>query len=108
MYGNKIFVNTDNKTLIFLQKCVITSKKVARWLITIQKYNIELPHIRGDENHLADILSLNTAGFEVKKFRIYLSPHGKRMIAQVVCNVTPCPMVHSYQISEHTISISWE
>jgi hypothetical protein len=26
VYGNKIFVNTDNKSLIFLQKCVITSE----------------------------------------------------------------------------------
>jgi len=55
VYGNKIFVNTDNRALIFLQKCAITSNRIARWLITIQEYDIELQHIRGVENHLADI-----------------------------------------------------
>ena len=57
VYGNKIFVNTDNRALIFLQKCAITSNRVAKWLITIQEYDIELRHIKGIENYLADILS---------------------------------------------------
>jgi hypothetical protein len=26
----------------------------------------------------------------------------------VLCNVTPCPLAHSYHISEHSVSISWE
>jgi hypothetical protein len=26
----------------------------------------------------------------------------------VFCNVTPCPLAHSYHISEHTVSTSWE
>ena len=42
VYGNKIFVNTDNRALIFLQKCAITSNRVVRWLIKIQEYDIEL------------------------------------------------------------------
>jgi ribonuclease HI len=62
VYGNKIFVNTDNRALTFLQKCVITSNRVARWLIRIQEYDINLQHIKGVENHLADILSRNPAG----------------------------------------------
>jgi hypothetical protein len=62
VYGNKIFVNTDNKALTFLQKCAITSNRVARWLIRIQEYDINLQHIKGVENHLADILSRNPAG----------------------------------------------
>ena len=33
VYGNKMFVCTDYKTIIFLQKFAITSNRVARWLI---------------------------------------------------------------------------
>ena len=62
VYGNKIFVNTDNRALIFLQKCAITSNIIAKWLITIQEYDIELQHIKGIENYLADILSRNPSG----------------------------------------------
>jgi len=41
--------------------------RVARWLITIQEYDTELQHTRGDENYLADILSRNPAGLEVNE-----------------------------------------
>ena len=75
VYGNKIFVNTDNRALIFLQKCAITSNRVARWLITIQEYDIELQHIRGVENHLADILSRNPAGLEVDEIQDLTKPN---------------------------------
>jgi hypothetical protein len=30
VYGNKILVNADKRALIFLQKCAITSNRVAR------------------------------------------------------------------------------
>jgi hypothetical protein len=39
VYGNNIFVNTGNRALIFLQKCAITTNRVARWLIRIQEYD---------------------------------------------------------------------
>jgi hypothetical protein len=47
VYRNKIFVITDNRALIFLQKCAITSNRVARLLKRIQEYDKELQHIRG-------------------------------------------------------------
>ena len=62
VYGNKLFVNTDNRVLIFLQKCGITLNRVAKWLITIKEYDIELQHIKGIENLLAYILSRNPTG----------------------------------------------
>jgi len=75
VYGNKIFVNTDNRALIFLQKCAITSNRVARWLITIQEYDMDLQHIKGVENHLADILSRNPAGLEVNEIQDLTKPN---------------------------------
>ena len=62
VYRNKNFVNTNNRALIFLQKCGITSNRVARCSITVQEYDIELQHIKGVENYLADILSRNPTG----------------------------------------------
>jgi hypothetical protein len=35
IYGKIFFVNTDSRVLTILQKCVITSNRVARWLIRI-------------------------------------------------------------------------
>jgi hypothetical protein len=75
VYENKIFVKTDNRDLIFLQKCVITSNTIARWLITIQEYDIELQHINGVENHLADILSRNPAGLGVDEIQDLTKPN---------------------------------
>jgi hypothetical protein len=74
VYGNNIFVNTYNRSLIFLKKCAITSNRVARWLITIQEYDIEVQHIRGVKNHLADILSRNPAGLEVNEIQDLIKP----------------------------------
>jgi hypothetical protein len=62
VYGHKIVLHTDNKSLTFLDKCAITSNRVARWLIAIQEYDIEIKHIKGTDNYLADILSRNPAG----------------------------------------------
>jgi hypothetical protein len=61
VYGNKILLNTDNRALIFLQKCAVTSNRIARWLITVHEYDIELRHIRGVEKQVADIISRNPA-----------------------------------------------
>jgi hypothetical protein len=49
--------------------------RVARWLITIQEYDIELQHIKGVESHLADILSRNPAGLEVNEIHDLTKPN---------------------------------
>jgi hypothetical protein len=68
-------VITDNKALIFLQKCAVTSDRVVRWLIIIQEYDIELQHIREVENHLVDILSRNPAELEVNEIQDLTKPN---------------------------------
>ena len=62
IYGRKVTLFTDNKALSFLHRCVITSNRVARWMVQIQEYDLEIRHIRGVQNHLADILSRNPSG----------------------------------------------
>jgi hypothetical protein len=49
--------------------------RVARWLITIQEYDIELQNIRGVESHLDDILSRNPAGLEVDEIQDLTKPN---------------------------------
>jgi hypothetical protein len=75
IYGSKILVNTDNKALIFLQKCAITSNRAARWLIAIQEYDIVMQHIKEVENHLADVLSRNAAGLGVDEIHALSRPN---------------------------------
>ena len=60
--GHKITLCTDNKTLTFLNKCVVTSDRVACWILNVKQYDIEIKHIKGVQNHLADILSRNCTG----------------------------------------------
>jgi hypothetical protein len=45
IYRHKITLCTDNKSLTFLNKCVITSNCVARWILNILEYDIEIKHI---------------------------------------------------------------
>ena len=75
VYGNKMVVHTDNRALSFLQKCVITSNRVARWLITIQEYDMEVRYIKGAENHLADVLSRNPAGLGINEIQELTKPN---------------------------------
>ena len=57
--GHKVTLNTDHKSLIFLKKCVVTSNRVARWVSEIEQWELEIQHIKGIDNTLADILSRN-------------------------------------------------
>jgi hypothetical protein len=74
IYGHKIVLCTDNKSLIFVHKCVITSKRVARWMLNIQECDIEIRHIKGVQNHLADVLSRNPTGLTDEEIRNLTRP----------------------------------
>ena len=62
VFGHKILLRTDNKALLFLQKCTMTSNRIARWVLQLKEYDIEISHISGTQNYLADIISRNPAG----------------------------------------------
>ena len=69
VYGRKIKLYTDSQALTFLNRCVITSNRVARWLLAIQQYDIEICHIKGANNVLADILSRYPSEFSIAETR---------------------------------------
>jgi ribonuclease HI len=62
IYWRKVILFTDNQAIPFLHKCVITSNRVARWLMEIQQFDLEIRHIEGVQNHLADVLSRSSRG----------------------------------------------
>lgn len=59
IYGNKVTLNPDHKSPIFFNKYVVTSNRVACWMLEIEQWELEIQHIKGIDNTLADILSHN-------------------------------------------------
>ena len=57
VFGNKVTVFTDHVAVLELLKNPHTSGRRARWFITIQDYDVELRHIPGTRNVVADALS---------------------------------------------------
>jgi hypothetical protein len=47
IYGHKVTLNTDRKSLIFLKKCVVTSNRVAHWMSEIEQWELEIKYIKG-------------------------------------------------------------
>jgi hypothetical protein len=66
--GHPTTVYSDNKALSFLKKCQITSSRVARWIMQLQEFDVTIQHVKGTDNHFADVLSRNPIGIngEVK------------------------------------------
>ena len=55
--GTAIEVKTDHNPITFLQKMKNSNQRLMRWAIALQDYNLEISHIRGKDNILADSLS---------------------------------------------------
>lgn len=55
--GARIIVRTDHQALTFLKTCKFTNQRLTRWILSIQDYNLEIMHIKGKNNIVADILS---------------------------------------------------
>jgi hypothetical protein len=88
VYGQKIRLNTDNKSVSFLRRCVITSSRVARWMVQIQEYDVDIVHIAGSKNHFADALSRNPAGLTPEQINALRRPQ-EIMIATINLGLDP-------------------
>jgi hypothetical protein len=82
VYRNKIHLNTDNKALTFLNRCTLTSNRIARWVLQLQEYDLEIKHISGVENHLADVISRNPGGLNETEIKALTQPR-EIMIATI-------------------------
>ena len=86
IYGHKITLNTDHKSLTFLKKCVISSTRVAHWMLEIEQWDLEIQHIKGIENTLADILSRNPPHYHSSD-TIDLRQRGQIMVHAIELNI---------------------
>uniref|UniRef100_A0A0N5CBS7 RNA-directed DNA polymerase n=1 Tax=Strongyloides papillosus TaxID=174720 RepID=A0A0N5CBS7_STREA len=57
--GSKIYVKTDHRPLLCLNKSTI-DKKYLELIAEIESYNVELEYLNGKSNHVADDLSRNS------------------------------------------------
>lgn len=55
--GKKITVWSDHNPLAFLETMKVKNARLARWALAIQDKNIEIKHVPGKENVVADALS---------------------------------------------------
>ena len=55
--GHTTTVFTDHNPLAFLSKMKEKNQKLLRWSLILQEYDIEIRHIKGSDNVIADMLS---------------------------------------------------
>ena len=59
--GIPVEVNIDCKSLEHIQTMELTNRRVARWILLLQDYNLTLRYVKGSQNTVADYLSRNAA-----------------------------------------------
>ena len=52
-----VIVFTDHNPLVFMSRMKDKNQKILRWSLIIQRYNLEIRHIKGKDNIIADALS---------------------------------------------------
>jgi hypothetical protein len=57
VFGSKIILYSDHNPLQFMTKGNPSSAKLLRWSLAIQKYDLDVRHIKGSDNKVADCLS---------------------------------------------------
>ena len=55
--GYQITVRTDHKSISFLKNCKLNHRRLTRWSLTLQEYNLNWEYIPGKKNIAADTLS---------------------------------------------------
>ena len=55
--GTKITVFTDHNPLTFLSKMKNKNQRLTRWSLLLQEYNLDIRHVSGKDNIVADALS---------------------------------------------------
>lgn len=64
--GHKVRVYTDHRALKFLGSYTENSSRIARWFEFLQEFDLEIIHIPGKMNDIADALSRSFVETSVK------------------------------------------
>ncbi|XP_036139609.1 uncharacterized protein LOC118644672 [Monomorium pharaonis] len=59
LLGRKIRVHTDHRALKFVTSCANDSNRIARWIAFLNEFDLEICHVPGKQNVIADTLSRN-------------------------------------------------
>lgn len=62
VYGRRVEVKTDSNALCWLLKKKDVNGKFARWVLTLQEYFLDVQHVSGAANVVADALSRSPVG----------------------------------------------
>lgn len=57
LMGRRVKIHTDHKALKFLSSCSQNSTRIARWFEFLQEFDLEIEHVPGKQNAVADTLS---------------------------------------------------
>ena len=57
VFGSKIICYLDHNPLCFIAKCLPQCARLSRWALALAKFDIEIFHVRGSQNIIADTLS---------------------------------------------------
>ena len=52
-----VLVFTDHNPLTFIHRMKNKNQRLVRWSLTLQEYNLDIKHIKGKDNVIADALS---------------------------------------------------
>ena len=55
--GYTITVRSDHKSISFLKQCKLSHRRLTRWILLLQEYNINWEYVPGRKNAAADVLS---------------------------------------------------
>jgi len=55
--GHKLTVYTDHNPLTFIDKMKDKNQKLLRWSLFLQQFDLDIKHIKGKDNIIADVLS---------------------------------------------------
>jgi hypothetical protein len=100
VFGRNIKVHTDNKALSFLRRCILTSNRMARWIMELQDYDLEIIHISGTANYLADALSRNSAGLSAEQISSLTKPR-ELLVAALHLNINEAVKRELKKLSHH-------
>jgi transposase InsO family protein len=56
-----VTIHSDHKPLVWLRQCTSANQRVLRWALMLAEYDIDVQHIKGTDNCLADLLSRQIA-----------------------------------------------
>ena len=57
MTAEPVLVFTDHNPIVFINKMKEKNQRLLWWILILQQYNIQISHIKGRENVIADALS---------------------------------------------------